>query len=667
MGVINVLDKKIYSQISAGEVVEKPASIVKELVENSLDAGAKNITVEITKGGIESISVTDDGCGIEHDDVVKAFMPHATSKLSKIEDLMSLKSMGFRGEALSSISAVTNVEMITNTVNQEIGTKVVLSGGDIVSCDEVASVVGTKITVSNLFFNTPARHKFLRKPKTEENEITHYIEKLMLSRSDVNFKYIIDSKIIYNTTQCSLLDVIYTIYGNEIASNLVEVDLVRDGYRVHGFIGKPCISKANRTYQSLFVNSRFCQNSMIGAAISDSYEDFAMKGKFPVYILFLELPPDCVDVNVHPNKLEVKFEDTRRIYGIFKDATFEALVNQTHIQSALADEMFNDLNEQSSFEKVDTSNIPVISQNEGISFSDFKKSNSIKEELIKSPFDINKISDPISFAIPPEVDLADDEEIFAMPMNPPTKEEIESQLSQAQTYAFERSNDLSEIKINNPLHNIKQNYIDLNEITRLEQQTYNNLFDGSKKIVGTAFNTYVIIEEGDKLYFIDQHAAHERILFDKLISQINSKNIAQQELLYPHILNLNAQEYSFIEDNLDAFTKCGFEIEEFGKNTFKVTTIPLILAEIDLQAYFEEILINLNKFVKKPIDVIRDKFATMACKAAVKGGQNLTTNEISTLVNTLKDEKTTLLCPHGRPVVIVFEKKQIEKMFKRIV
>lgn len=622
---ISVLDKSVWTKIAAGEVVEKPASIIKELVENSIDAGARNITIEIKNGGISYISVLDDGCGIQKDQVGLAFVAHATSKIKSIDDLYNLSSMGFRGEALASISAVSFVEMITKTQEQEFGYKIELEGGEKKSFGEIACVTGTQIKVKNLFFNTPARAKFLRKPKTEENDITNYVEKLMLSHSDINFKYIVDDKMIYNTTNCSIIDVIYTIYGKEIANNMIEVNYFRGNYNVYGYISKPNICKSNRTYQSLFVNKRFCINQLISASVSNAYESFLMKGKFPVYVLFLSMPKNSLDVNVHPNKLEVKFENSQLIYSIFNDAIYQALANQTHIVEGVD----NDVKQNKIAENVENHNFNMITNSEGISFDNKK----IDNEFVSSEHFVDKVflkSEPIVF-----------------------KQNLyESKIPEVIVNVPKESNDIS-----------YKNF----EVVQDDKKIYDGLFSPTRIVIGVVFNTYIIVQEEDRIYFIDQHAAHERQLFDALIKQVEDNNIPKQNLLIPYILNVNDIEFEFLTNNIEILKGYGFDIEEFGKNCYKITSIPMLLYNINLKEYFDEILSNLSGNIKKPHDVLRNDFATMACKAAVKAGNKLSQLEINTLLDKLKENNNTLLCPHGRPIVVTFDKKQIEKMFKRIV
>lgn len=631
MADIKLLDKKVWGQIAAGEVVEKPASIVKELVENSIDAHAKNITIEIKAGGTSLIKITDDGFGIKSDQIELAFLPHATSKLRNIDDLQTLSSMGFRGEALASISAVSFVELITKTSEEEIGHIITLEGGEKSSFSEVASNTGTQIKVTNLFYNTPARAKFLRKTKTEENDITSYVEKLMLSHSDINFKYIVDDKIVYNTTNCTTLDVIYTIYGKEVSSNMIEVDYNQGNYKVTGYISKPSLCKNNRTYQALFVNNRYCINSTISAAVAGAYETFLMKGKFPVYVLFLTMPSDSVDVNVHPNKLEVKFENSSHIYMLFNNAVYEALTRQTHIKDALT-EIIEPKEDVNIFNKV----MP----NEGVSFSEQKVS--LNESEDTQNFDEN---DANSFNPNFEAFTRKNEIVFNQSFAPIQRE----------------------IFTNNEV-NSEDNKPEFKPVNEQEEQIkYDNLFKPTRSIVGVAFNTYIIVEEEDTLYFIDQHAAHERQLFDKFMNEINSQTVKVQDLLVPYIFNVNDQEADFIEQNMELLSSQGFDLINFGKNSYRVTTIPMLLNNINLKEYFNDILSNLNGFIKKPQEIRRNDIATMACKAAVKGGNKLSLDEINILLDNLKENKNTLLCPHGRPIVITFDKRQIEKMFKRIV
>lgn len=632
---IKLLGKDVINQISAGEVVEKPASVVKELVENSIDAGANFITIEIERGGIDRICVTDNGCGINKEEVCLAFTPHATSKLEKIDDLYSLNTMGFRGEALATISAVSKVTLVTKTKNDDLGIMVNLVGGEEVEREEVACVQGTKIDVLNLFYNTPARLKFLRKPKSEENDITNYVEKLILSHSDISFKYIVDGKLIYNTLNSSVLDNLYTIYGKDVADNVLEVNYAIGDYSIFGYVSKPEFSKANRTYQNLFVNNRFCNNALVSTAVGNSYEDFTMKGKFPLFVLFLNLPQSEVDVNVHPNKLEVKFVNTQKIYRLCSDAVFKALSDATHIKNL------------ENYEPRSYTNVEYANEvsNEGVSFQTSQNNNYELYNYNLNQDNYNKYADVIASkekglcfeshnGILP---ATDNEEDFEMP-----------QITLGGVDSF---------KVNDNTFT-QQN---------TKQETYVDLFEEPYTIVGKVLNTYLILEQNKKVYFIDQHAAHERQKYDNLMRALETNSLEVQDLLLPYSFPVSREENNFIESNLELLNSFGIEISKFGENYYKISSVPVILSDINIKQFVEDVLQNTNGFIKEPKSIIKEKFMQMACKSAVKGGDDLKEIEIKALLAKIKDETKVLLCPHGRPIVVEITEKQIEKWFKRIV
>ena len=643
---IKLLDKNVINQISAGEVVEKPASIVKELVENSIDAGASKISIEIKNGGKDYICVTDNGCGIKKDEVKLAFTPHATSKLENIDDLNTLASMGFRGEALATISAVSQVTMITKTLSQDTGIKVYLEGGEEQESEEVACVTGTKIEVKNIFYNTPARLKFLRKSKTEENDITSFVEKLILANADISFEYIVDGKLIYNTLGGSVMDNIYTIYGKELANNMLTVDFELGGYFVSGYISKPEYSKANRSYQSLFVNGRYCNNSLISTAVSNAYENFTMKGKFPVYCLYLKMPQSELDVNVHPNKLEVKFENNQKIYRVFNDAVFKALSDFNHIR--VVDNISNESIENSAVDNDYFNiigNLNVLNQDEGVSFSK-NQENNYTEMLNDYSDSLNKKDDTtgsldfrLTNNILPQVDISANDDDYYIKENLTkfdllNKDEISTHTAEHKAHV---------------------------------QEDFKDIFSLNYKLIGVAFDTYLILEFNNNLYLIDQHAAHERQKYDEITKQLNNNSLQIQDLMLPFILKVSQNEASFLNDNLEILNSFGIDIAEFGYNTYRISSVPLLLSEINLGEFFESVFENLNSFVKTPQQTIKEKFMQMACKSAIKGGEKLSDFEIKSLLNTLQSQTKTLLCPHGRPIVVEITKNQIEKWFKRIV
>lgn len=629
MSKINILDKNVYNKIAAGEVVERPASIVKELVENSIDAGSTAITIEITNGGIKKILVKDNGCGIEEDDIFNAFLPHATSKITSADDLYSLRTLGFRGEALASISAVSNLTMITKTENQEIGKKVELEGGEVISKTDVATTTGTSISVKDLFYNIPARAKFLRKPKTEENEITNMVEKFMLSHPNINFKYIIDDKIIYNTTSSNILDIIYTIYG-DIINNLLPIKFSKNGYNISGYISKPEFCKPNRTYQNLFINNRYVTNQTISSAIQNAYENFLMKGKFPFYILNFNLPLDTIDVNVHPNKLEVKFEDTQKIFGIFNSVVYKTLYEATHIIDAQYNSSYNNI----------------------ANYDNKSDLNSQYNETSNYTSDINL-----------QYKLNNQEE-----NNDITIEEqhnILAELSKNDHLKFENGSLFGDITLDDGP--IVKNNENINYTNIIQEQTaISEIFD-SFDVVGTVFDTYIIIQKENEIFIIDQHAAHERQLYDKMMFEINNNEVTTQSLLVPYVFSVNQVEFDFINQNINLFEKYGFSISEFGRNTFKVDCIPYILQNINLEHYFSLILEDCDRIIKKPMEYINNYFTQRACKAAIKAGDKISKEEVKTMLDNFIKNNNVLLCPHGRPIVIKITKAELEKMFKRIV
>ncbi len=659
MSKIQILDKIITNRIAAGEVVERPASVIKELFENSIDAGADKILIEIEEGGTKSISITDNGGGIEFDDVKTAFLPHSTSKIKNLEDLENIATLGFRGEALASIASVSQVEIITKTKNNLVAAKLIVEGGEFGKIEETTFSNGTKIIVKNLFYNTPARRKFLRKNKTEQSEITNLIERLMLANPKISIKYVIDNKTVYNTIGSGMFDNIYTIYGKEIAKNLIPVDFTNGKFSLIGYIGKPEIAKPNRTYQTLMINGRVIQNFLISNAVSSAYENYLMKNRFPFFVLNFLLPYDSVDVNVHPNKQEVKFEKTNLIYSFFANAISEALFKTNYVKvvndfapktksdkeqeigkSKLADEKLeiedlSQLNINSNLKSNATENSASAKPLKSTDFTDI-----LKIRDFKSSFDSTKIS--------PTLDLKSDEsnisKIFIK--NLKQKNEIERTDKTAVT-AFQ---------------NIEK---DTNQKQSQTQSVMSQIGEKTK-IIGTVFNTYIIVEKGNNLYIIDQHAGHERKLYDEFKKEVEKNMLAVQDLLIAYTFRCNSLEYQFFIDNLKKFEKLGFFMEPFGSFNIKLTKIPMLFCDINLKDFIDEIKENIVDFNKKTSDILKEKIAQKACKFAIKAGDKLTLYEIEKFVKDLEND-TVLLCPHGRPIVIQLGKNQFEKWFKRIV
>ena len=625
MSKINILDKIVSNRISAGEVVEKPASVVKELIENSIDAGADKIVIEIEEGGIKSISILDNGSGIEKDDIKLAFMPHATSKIKNVEDLDNIATLGFRGEALASIASVAQVEMISKTKASELGSSIKIDGGEFGEIGEVAMNTGTQIVVKNLFYNTPARRKFLRKPKTEEGEITDLVEKIILANPTLQIRYVIDGKIKYNTTGSGLYANIYTIYGRETVENIIEINFEREGYKLTGYIGKPEISKANRTYQTLIVNGRVVRSAFISNAIQEVYQNFLMKNKFPFFVLNLTLPLDSVDVNVHPSKMEVKFENLGFIRTLFTNAVYSALVNANYTRSVVEEEKNEEEKAPSttnSFveKREPLNNLPNISEDEGISYLASKENMFGQDEKLK------------------EVSLNYEESML---------HEIESNSEESR---------LTDYILNT---NHKNPYV-VKEFQEIIEDAM-----PKAKIIGVIFKTYILVEKENNLYMIDQHAAHERALYDKFSVSVENENVLKQGLITPYHLKLNSLEYDFFKRNFDVLSSVGFDVVDKGDNQIEITAIPYVLPIEKLGEYIDYFISNLQDYSSKASDYFKSDLMQHACKMAVKSGQVLSLNEIETLIDEM--EKHVLLCPHGRPILIKITKSQIEKWFKRIV
>lgn len=635
MSKINILDKSIFNRIAAGEVVENPASVVKELVENSIDAGATKISIEVVDGGIKQIIVSDNGCGIEPDDMVKAFLPHATSKICNANDLDKIGTLGFRGEALSSIASVSKVNLISKVKDLEIGSEIYLEGGEVISQNEKGCSNGTYISVNDLFYCVPARAKFLRKPKTEESDVTNIVSRLILANPNIQIKYTADNKLIYFSSGNGIEEAIYAIYGKEVLENLIKIEF--SSYdklmKFNGYICKPTFSKPNRTYQTLIINGRYVINQQISTAIYKAYENFLMKGNFPFFVLYVTLPLDKVDVNVHPNKQDVKFEKSGEIFSLVVNAVSEVLYNINHIKTIEDDktEINNAIIDTKPLQKIEnvketTTVVDNVTLKEKV--FDEEKFNQIKESLNS----------------------------FISKQNSNNEVTFKSDNGYSYDLAMKAYNTMQQ-----------QSFINDNNSIKVEEQnqkiTLNNF-----KIIGTLFDTYILVEQENNLLMIDQHAGHERLLYDKFKKQFEEHNLLTQALLVPYVLNVNYQEWSFINDNIQILKDLGFDIEGFGNNSFKINSVPLLLKDINISNFFNSILHDLNNnLMLKKTDLMEEYLAKSACKSAVKANDILSHNEIEILLNSLSNKDQVLLCPHGRPIVLKISNTEIEKWFKRLV
>ena len=634
MSKINVLQPNVFNKIAAGEVVERPASIVKELVENSIDAGATKIEVQIFDGGISKIIVSDNGSGIEEDDLELAFLPHATSKIKDFNDILNIHTLGFRGEALASIASVSEIEVITKTTNNN-GQSIKLSGGKVVARGEKGSPQGTYFCVENLFFNTPARQKFLKKPQKEESEITTLITRLILANPNISIKYSADGKQIYSSTGKGIEDAIFAIYGAQTMQNIIPINVSNGNYSITGYIGKTTYFKSNRTYQTIIINGRWISDSIISAALSQSYEAYMMKHCFPFCVIYLTVPNEEVDVNVHPSKLEVRFQDSRRIFGF--------------VYKAITETLYNDLTKKT------TEETTIRKENSNTTQPILQNANNVEQQTSSNSSSLDFIIDTAIYGIntPNEVHSSQDS----------TLSEIIIEKLQAETLNYE-NNLNGDIKIEQP-QKIEPKPIQTQLIS--DDIKDKNAFL-STQIVGKLFNTFIIVEINDDVYFIDQHAAHERLLYDKYVNQVKSKSISSQPLLLPYNIQVNHAEEQFLLENLDLLRQLGFEIEPFGSLVFKVSAIPSILPNLNVTNFFNNFLSNINSIVQlKSVDLILDNLAQTACKHAVKGGDDLDKEEIIKLISDFSDGTVTLQCPHGRPFVVKFTRKDLDKWFKRTV
>ncbi len=638
---IKLLDKMVFNRIAAGEVVEKPASIVKELVENSIDAKASVISIEIENGGKKKIVISDNGHGIMKEDLHNAFLPHATSKISKIEDLDTIQTLGFRGEALASIASVCHIYASSRSHNEEVGHSIRIDGGLFSEVKEVARNQGTTIEATDLFYNAPVRAKFLRRDKVEETEITHLIEKFMLAHPEISFLYVVDGKQVYNTISSELSDIIYTIYGKEVYDNLISVAAEEDGIELRGFIVSPKFSKINRSCQTLFVNGRYVENYLVSTAVQGAYEAFLMKGRFPIYILGLSVKPDSVDVNIHPTKREVKFENPNKVFGFVRRAVEEALLSDNQMASFEIKEAEKSL-EFSEIEARDPDN------EKGVAHVPFADIDPLPVQEGRSYRDIN----PHEKIVYPELD------------NKIETRKVRRKLPDFMNIVIE-----DEVPINKKGGPI---FFDQTEAKHAEEilagkSLKNTFLTASVKeemqILGTLFATYIVVEYDDKAYFIDQHAAHERTLYDKLCSQVENAEVIKQPMLVPFSLKLSQKEKIKIMETKQALSELGFEIKE-TKSGCEVGSVPLILSEIALDGFFESVLADESIFDKSASEILKSRLSQYACKHAIKAGDHISEDEIAFLIDEMR--KGVLLCPHGRPTVLELTKRDFEKLFKRV-
>lgn len=648
MPEIMLLNQETIDKIAAGEVVERPSSVVKELVENAIDAKATAITVEIKEGGISFIRITDNGCGIEKKQVPIAFLRHSTSKIRSVEDLLNIHSLGFRGEALSSIAAVAQVELITKTYDELTGTRYVIEGSKEVADEEIGAPDGTTFIVRNLFYNVPARRKFLKTAQTEGGYISDLMERMALSHPDVSFKFINNGQTKLHTSgNGNEKDLIYHIYGRDITASILKVEQQTELFQIRGFIGKPMVSRGNRNYENYFINGRYIKSALLSKAVEEAYKGFLMQHQYPFCVLYFDIHSDLLDVNVHPTKMELRFSQNEQIYRLLYEIIRNTLTHKDFIPEVPVEEK-------------KTAAAPEIKEPAPEPF-EVRRLNEIRKAVAadspyepKYPSYTKKSSTDVFFSRMKQNTksplTAKEESLFAKPLAsaPETKD-----VPKEDSVSMVREPDI-------PYMQQTLEQIDSHFLTKDARKKH--------KIIGQLFDTYWLVEFEDKLFVIDQHAAHEKVLYEKTMKKVREQLFSSQAVSPPIILSLNQEEIAAMERYQDELTRFGYEIEPFGGKEYAITAIPADFSDIDMRSMFLELLNDFTELSGKTTpELILEKVASMSCKAAVKGNNRLSRAEIETLIDELLQLDNPYNCPHGRPTIISMSKYEIEKKFKRIV
>ena len=688
MANIQVLDQKTIDQIAAGEVIERPSSVVKELVENSIDAGATAVTVEIRDGGTSFIRVTDNGSGIDHDQVAVAFLRHSTSKIRVVEDLFHVASLGFRGEALSSIASIAMVELITKTRDADAGVRYVIEGGAEKKLEDMAAPDGTTFLVRSLFYNTPARRKFLKSPMTEAGYISDLMERLALSRPDISFQFINNGQTKLHTSgNHNLKDVIYHIYGREIAANLAEIDAEQGPVRITGFIGKPAVSRGNRGFENYFINGRYIKSNVIARGIEEGYRTFMMQHKYPFTALHFTIDGGLLDVNVHPTKMELRFSNQEQLYRFVRETVHQGLMGRELIPEVkLVEEEpekketaepvpGNGVNPLSSLTRQKSTAAAPVAKPEQTPTPQERNLEYFMAQMrkrVNAEFEEKKAAKQVE-ARP----VLKDDPIFSNEELAMLEPKIEKRQQEQPVVQAEEKTPVPERAVEPGILREDGVY----RVTRKEKAPdtayeQQDLFDhrllnpktkSDIIIIGQLFETYWLVQFEDKFYMIDQHAAHEKVLYERTVKTLANKEITSQMVSPPLILTLNMQEAAKLAEYQDYFQELGFEIEPFGGKEYAVSAVPANLYGLAEKDLFMELLDDLEYVSGKNTEMILDKIASMSCKAAVKGNQRLSTAEAKELIEELLTLDNPYNCPHGRPTIISMSKQEIEKKFKRIV
>ena len=645
--MINILDKDTIDKIAAGEVVERPASIVKELLENSIDAGSSLVTVEIKNGGIDLIRITDNGCGISSDEVKKAFLRHATSKIVSDKDLISIKSLGFRGEALSSIAAVSRCEMITKTRDELTGVRYYIEGGREVEYEEIGAPDGTSIIIRDIFYNTPARRKFLKTASTEGAHISELVEKLAMANTEIAFKFISNGQIKLQTNGSgNLKDIVYQLYGKEISKALCNVDYEKNGIKIRGVVARPEVTRSSRSLENIFVNGRYIKDNIISKAVEDGFGDRLMQHQYPFCALNFDL--DGVDVNVHPRKMEVRFSDRNFVYDNTKEAVEEIFITQSAVREVPVGKASN--------EKKIFVNTPEPFENRRRDMSEMpeKVSQDKYEDITKDTIHSTGSDDEIKWTLPKE-----------NMYNP--KDDMSFIKDENTKRVYSDINDLSnksikEVNVRN-IDDANPSGIKPSQLSFFESESKKYM-----KVIGQVFDTYWIVQLENEMYIIDQHAAHEKVMYERLLKESKANKLSSQMINPPIIVTLTDLEQNVLNEHMDEFRGIGFDIEEFGGKEYKINAIPNIFPSIPKAELFNEMLSDSTNYdVISPSELILAKVASMSCKAAIKGNMRISLLEANELFDELLSLDNPYNCPHGRPTVIKMTKQEIEKKFKRIV
>lgn len=693
--MIKVLDQATINKIAAGEVVERPSSVVKELVENAIDAGATAVTVEIKDGGLSFIRITDNGAGIEKAEVPTAFIRHSTSKIMTIEDLLSVSSLGFRGEALASIAAVAQVELITKTAHALTGLRYEIHGSKEIASEEIGAPTGTTIIVRNLFYNVPARKKFLKTPMTEGCYITDLITRLALSRPDISFKYIINGNNKITTSgNGKLQDVIYHIYGKDVSSNLLPIKRQVDEFKVEGYIGKAFVSKGNRSFEHYFINERSIRNVVVTKAIEEAYKSFVMIHKFPFTALHFTLDSTKLDVNVHPAKMESKYADGERLFQFVKDSVRQALLQEEMIpdvslrsakeEKAIVIEQQRQLN----------ANVPEPFEKKARAIRYQQESarkdvaDNLKTAVTAVPESVTvpqPVTAPESATVPQPV-TASESVTVPQPVTVPESVTISQHVTIPETTVKSASPSLETVQeidrkqpeIISPIEEhmeavtpeISSKPETLSKPEQLSMPLEQFISEEARKshrLIGQVFKTYWIVEYDSKMYIMDQHAAHEKVMFERLMRQMSEKNVISQQLLPPKVVHLDSAEHALVISHMDLFEQTGFDLEDFGDDSIVIRAMPDDIMGVDPQSLFDALLNALSADTGRlQIDFFVEKLSGMACKAAIKGNTEISFQEADALIDELLTLDNPYNCPHGRPTMISLTKTELERKFKRI-